>query len=68
MSERTSYWPVYFTAPDADAALATAGSAGGQVLSGPIDIPVGRLAVLRDPHGAMFAVMAPTDEIRNAAP
>jgi predicted enzyme related to lactoylglutathione lyase len=61
-------WLVYFTVPDADAAAATAGSNGGQVLNGPIDISVGRLAVLMDPQGAMFAVMAPTEETRNAAP
>jgi predicted enzyme related to lactoylglutathione lyase len=61
-------WLVYFTVPDADAAATTAGSNGGQVLNGPIDISVGRLAVLMDPQGAMFAVMAPTDDTRNAAP
>jgi predicted enzyme related to lactoylglutathione lyase len=38
------------------------------VLNGPFDIPVGRIAILMDPQGAMFAVMAPTDETRTNAP
>jgi predicted enzyme related to lactoylglutathione lyase len=63
-----SSWLVYFTVPDADAAVETTKAGGGQLLNGPVDIPVGRLAVLMDPQGAMFAVMAPTDETRRAAP
>lgn len=66
--EAPSSWLVYFTVPDADAAAATTQSAGGQLVNGPVDIPVGRLAVLTDPQGAFFAVMAPTDETRENAP
>ena len=62
------HWLVYFTVPDADAAAETTKAAGGQLLNGPVDIQVGRLAVLMDPQGAMFAVMAPTDETRENAP
>jgi uncharacterized protein len=61
-------WLVYFTVADADATVEAAKAGGGQLLSGPVDIPVGRLAVLMDPQGAMFAVMAPTDETRENAP
>jgi uncharacterized protein len=61
-------WLVYFTVPDADAAAETAKAGGGQLLNGPVDIRVGRLAILMDPQGAMFAVMAPTDETRENAP
>ena len=53
---------------DADAAAETAKAAGGQLLNGPVDISVGRLAILMDPQGAMFAVMAPSDETRENAP
>jgi predicted enzyme related to lactoylglutathione lyase len=67
-AEVPPHWLVYFTVPDADAAAATAKSAGGQVLNGPFDISVGRLAILMDPQGAMFAVMAPSDETRENAP
>jgi predicted enzyme related to lactoylglutathione lyase len=62
------HWLVYFTVPDADATAETTKAAGGQLLNGPVDIQVGRLAVLMDPQGAMFAVMAPTDETRENAP
>jgi uncharacterized protein len=63
-----SSWLVYFTVADADAAAETTRANGGQVFNGPFDISVGRLAIVADPHGAMFAVMAPTDETRTAAP
>jgi uncharacterized protein len=67
-AEVPPHWLVYFTVPDADAAAETAKSAGGQVLNGPFDISVGRLAIVMDPQGAMFAVMAPSDETRENAP
>jgi predicted enzyme related to lactoylglutathione lyase len=66
--EAPPHWLVYFTVADADAAAATTKSSGGQLLNGPIDISVGRIAMLQDPQGAFLAVMAPTDETRNAAP
>lgn len=61
-------WLVYFTVADADAAAATTKSSGGQLLNGPIDIGVGRIAMLADPQGAFFAVMEPSDETRENAP
>jgi predicted enzyme related to lactoylglutathione lyase len=67
-AEVPPHWLVYFTVPDADAAAETAKAAGGQLLNGPFDIRVGRLAILMDPQGAMFAVMAPSDETRENAP
>ncbi|MFT3865791.1 MAG: VOC family protein [Solirubrobacterales bacterium] len=66
--EAPPHWLVYFTVADADAAATTTKAAGGQLLNGPIDIPVGRLAILVDPQGATFAVLAPTDETRENAP
>jgi predicted enzyme related to lactoylglutathione lyase len=66
--EAPSSWLVYFTVPDADAAAETTKAAGGQLLNGPFDISVGRLAILMDPQGAMFAVMAASDETRENAP
>jgi hypothetical protein len=61
-------WLVYFTVADADAAVATTRSSGGRLLNGPIDIPVGRIAMMQDPQGAFFAVMAPSAETRENAP
>jgi uncharacterized protein len=55
-------WLVYFTAEDTDAAVEKAKSGGGDVRMEPIDIPIGRFAVLADPFGAVFAVMQPSEE------
>ena len=67
--EVPSHWMVYFTVPDADAAVETAKANGGEVSFGPADIPdTGRFAIIQDPQGAVFSVMAPTEETRKAAP
>ncbi len=55
-------WLVYFMVEDTDAAAAKVQSGGGDVRFGPIDIPVGRFAVVADPHGAVFALMQPSEE------
>lgn len=57
-AEVPPFWQVYFSVVDTDATLAKARELGGSVLDGPTDTPQGRMAVLRDPHGAMFAVIA----------
>jgi hypothetical protein len=49
-------WLIYFTVPSADEAAETVRASGGQVLAGPADATVGRIAVVRDPQGAMFAL------------
>jgi predicted enzyme related to lactoylglutathione lyase len=41
----------------ADAAAAAFASAGGSVLIGPVEIPVGRLAVVRDPFGNILTLV-----------
>ena len=53
------HWLVYFTVEDTDAAVEKIKGGGGDVSFGPIDIPVGRFAVVADPFGAVFAVMQP---------
>ena len=51
------HWLGYVSTPDADATVEQAKGLGGQVLMEPMSIPeVGRMAVLRDPQGAVFAV------------
>jgi predicted enzyme related to lactoylglutathione lyase len=52
-----NHWHVYFGTDDADAAAATTTEQGGTVIVPPFDIPVGRIAVLADPQGAMFSVI-----------
>jgi predicted enzyme related to lactoylglutathione lyase len=54
-------WTVYFAVDDCDATVAAAEAAGATVLAPPMDIPVGRMAVLSDPNGAMFNVIRMTD-------
>jgi uncharacterized protein len=66
--EAPSSWLVYFTVADCDATVETTKAGGGQLINGPVDIPVGRLAILADPAGAVFAVMAPSDATRAEAP
>jgi predicted enzyme related to lactoylglutathione lyase len=50
-------WLPYFVAASADAAVAKAEELGAVVLMGPMDLPnQNRIAALRDPQGAAFAV------------
>lgn len=56
-------WMGYIHTPDVDAAAAGIEKAGGHVYRAPSDIPeVGRFAVVADPHGAVFMIMAPKGE------
>jgi uncharacterized protein len=52
-----SYWLVYFGAEDADAGAAKASELGATTLV-QMDIGVGKIAVLQDPQGAVFALYA----------
>jgi predicted enzyme related to lactoylglutathione lyase len=49
-----AHWIIYFGAADIDAAAAKVTELGGKVFVEPFDIPVGRMAVVADPQGAMF--------------
>ncbi len=53
-----AHWMTYFMVADADTTAAAVTAGGGAVQMGPFDSPVGRLAVLTDPQGAAFAIMA----------
>ncbi|NOZ77764.1 MAG: VOC family protein [Acidobacteria bacterium] len=55
-------WLGYTGVPDVDATVSRAQSLGGRVVAGPMDIPaVGRIAVLVDPQGAVFAIFTPLE-------
>lgn len=56
-AEVPPHWDVVFAVTDADATAAKAGELGGTVTVPPMDIPVGRMAGLQDPSGAMFTVI-----------
>lgn len=47
-------WNVYLGADDVDEVAARTAELGGSVMAEPFDIPVGRMAVLVDPQGAVF--------------
>jgi predicted enzyme related to lactoylglutathione lyase len=52
------HWMVYFAVADADTTAASATELGGAVSVPPQDIAPGRFAVLNDPQGAVFSVIA----------
>jgi len=54
------HWMVYFAVVDTDATAARAAELGGIVSVAPQDIPQGRFAVVNDPQGAVFTVIALT--------
>ncbi|MFJ7158333.1 VOC family protein [Streptomyces sp. NPDC101118] len=51
------HWLTYFHVDDTDSVQDAAVRAGGTVLAPAFDMPVGRMAVLADPQGAVFAVI-----------
>jgi predicted enzyme related to lactoylglutathione lyase len=55
-----SHWLAYVCVDDVAQTMAQAEAAGGGILMGPMDIPeVGRIAVIRDPQGAVLSVYTP---------
>jgi len=58
--EVPAHWLVYFATDDTDATIEKAKGSGGEAVFGPEDISeVGRIAVLKDPFGAVFASIKP---------
>ena len=58
--ELPSHWMMYLAVEDCDASAAKAAELGGNVCVPPTDIPVGRFAVLDDPQGGTFSIIAMT--------
>jgi uncharacterized protein len=54
------HWLTYFTIEDLDSTLEQAKGAGANVAFGPLDLEMGRLAVLTDPQGAAFGIFEDT--------
>jgi hypothetical protein len=52
-----SYWQVYFTVDDVDAAARKAIQAGASEMVPAQDFPGGRFAILTDPQGASFGLL-----------
>lgn len=59
-AEVPSYWQVYFTVDDVDAAHRKAIDAGARELLPPQDFPGGRFAIVSDPQGASFGLLKTT--------
>jgi predicted enzyme related to lactoylglutathione lyase len=57
------HWSVYFAVEDTDATVAKVAELGGQLVMPARDIDPGRFAVVSDPAGATFNVIALADEI-----
>jgi len=57
------HWLAYICVADVDASLAKAVGLGAQKLTDPFDVPmVGRIAPMKDPHGAVIALFTPATE------
>ena len=57
-TDLASHWMVYFATQDCDRTAEQALALGGTVLQGPTSLPVGRYALLEDPQGGAFAILA----------
>ncbi len=55
-----SHWLTYFSVADTDSTVAAVARAGGSVLQPAFDMSAGRMAVVSDPQGGTFAVIAAT--------
>ncbi len=53
-----SHWLAYFSVDDVDSTVDALVKANGSVLTPPFDMTAGRMAVVTDQQGAMFAVIA----------
>jgi uncharacterized protein len=61
-ADAPSSWGVLFRVGDCDASAARARELGGEILGAPKDVPgEGRMAVVRDPTGAVFGLWQPFD-------
>jgi uncharacterized protein len=57
--EVPAFWMTVFSVADTDESVAKASELGGTVVSPPADIPgVGRFALLTDPQGVYFGIIA----------
>jgi predicted enzyme related to lactoylglutathione lyase len=52
-----NYWGTYFAVDDCDGCLEVVKANGGEVLMQAFDVAPGRMAVVKDPQGAVFSVI-----------
>lgn len=58
MTQVPTAWSVYFEVTDTDATVEQATRLGGAVVQPPTDIMPGRFAMIADPQGAVFGIIA----------
>ena len=54
-----AHWLAYFAVDDTDSAVNVLVKGGGTLLAPPFDMAAGRMAVVADPQGAVFALIKP---------
>lgn len=59
--ETPAHWMTYFTVADTDDAVSTITKLGGSVMRPAWDSPYGRMAIVSDDQGAVFALMGLTE-------
>ena len=57
-AEMPNHWMIYFAVDDCQAAVAKVEALGGQLMVQPTEVPPGTFAVVKDPQGAVFSVIA----------
>jgi uncharacterized protein len=57
-ADMPTHWMVYFAVEDVGVTSARCAELGGTVAVSPFDTPVGQMAVLSDPNGAVFSIGA----------
>ncbi len=63
MENIPNHWHVYFAVEHMDPALEKARQLGAKVLNGPMSTPIGPMATLSDPQGAVFSLFEPSGEV-----
>ena len=64
MAGAPNHWGVYFAVDDVDAAVELATAHGAELILAPMDVAAaGRMAVIRDPQGAVLTLLVPEDPL-----
>jgi uncharacterized protein len=67
-TDSPAQWSVTFGVDDVDSTANRAAALGGELVSGPVDAPWTRMAVLKDPQGATFIASQFVPENKDLAP
>ncbi len=57
-ADMPNHWMVYFAVENCEAAVALVVELGGAVMVPPTEVPPGKFAVVKDPQGAVFSIIA----------